>query len=133
MSATFDPKTWFAAIDARDFGMIRKLMAPGHSFSNPMTPQPANADQHIAMMQQMTGAFTGSHKLILTLTEENHVAVYGRWTCAHTGDFNGIKPTGHPVSFTFADFFEIVDGKVGHEAFEMNPMAIMAQIGAKAA
>jgi predicted ester cyclase len=34
-----------------------------------------------------------------------------------------------PVEFSFTDIFHIVGGKVLEEYFEMNPMAIMVQLG----
>ena len=126
-------KTWFAAIDAKDFDGVKALMNPDHQFSNPMTPGPMGPDGHIGMIQMMTGAFAGAHNLVLTVSEGDHVAVRGRWKGTHTGDFNGVPASGKTVAFTFLDMFEIKGGKVSREAFEMNPMAIMAQIGAAAA
>ena len=123
-------KAWFAAIDKKDFAAVKKLMAADHQFHNPMTPGPVGPDQHIGMMQMMTGAFTGEHVLDLLVSEGNHVAVRGRWRGKHTGEFNGIPATNKPVEFSWIDIFEIKDGKVAREAFEMNPMAMMAQIGA---
>ncbi|MBI2718789.1 MAG: ester cyclase [Rhizobiales bacterium] len=85
------------------------------------------------MMQQMTSAFTGAHQLDLLIDDGSHVAVRGHWNGTHTGDFDGMRATGRPVSFTWIDIFEIRNGKVVREAFETNPMAIMAQIDAMAA
>ncbi len=95
-----------------------------------MTPQPLGPDEHIGMMQQMTSSFAGKHELTLLVEDSTHIAVRGRWTGKHTGEFNGIPATGNPVDFTFIDIFEIKNGKVAREAFEMNPMTMMAQIGA---
>lgn len=123
-------KSWFAAIDKKDFAALKKLLAPDHQFHNPMTPQPLGVDEHIGMIQQMTSAFSGEHKLTLLVADDSHVAVRGRWTGKHTGEFNGIPATGKPVDFTFTDILEIKNGKVSREAFEMNPMTFMSQIGA---
>jgi steroid delta-isomerase-like uncharacterized protein len=123
-------KAWFAAMDKKDFAAIKKLMASDHQFYNPMTPQPLGPDQHIGMMQQMVSAFSGEHKLTLLIEDGSHVAVRGRWVGTHTGEFNGVPATHKPVDFTWTDIMEIKDGKVAREAFEMNPMTFMAQIGA---
>jgi predicted ester cyclase len=123
-------KSWFAAIDKKDFNAVKAMMHSGHEFHNPMMPQPANAEGHIGMMQMMTGALSGGHILDLVLEDDNHVVVRGKWSGKHTGEFNGVPATGKSVEFTFTDVFEIIDGKVRKEALEMNPMAIMAQIGA---
>jgi predicted ester cyclase len=122
-------KTWFQAIDKNDFSTVKGLMHPDHKFHNPMTPEAIGIDEHIGMMQMMTGAFTGEHILEQFIEDRDHIVVRGRWAGTHTGEFNGVKATGNRVEFTFIDIFEISGGKVRNEAFEMNPMAIMAQIG----
>jgi predicted ester cyclase len=126
-------KAWFAAIDKREFEKVKGLMHPAHKFHNPMTPAPAGTEEHIGMMQMMTSAFSGQHELELILEEGKHIAVRGRWKGRHTGEFNGVPATGKTVEFTFTDIFEISEGKVRREDFEMNPMAIMAQVSAPVA
>jgi hypothetical protein len=56
-------KAWFNAIDNKDFATIKSLAHQDHKFINPMTPEPANAEMHIGLMQMMSAAFTGSHQL----------------------------------------------------------------------
>jgi predicted ester cyclase len=126
-------KAWFASIDKKDFDTLSNLMHPDHRFQNPMAPQPASANEHLGIMKMMTGALSGEHVLELPVEEGNHVVVKGRWSGKHTGDFNGIAATGNPVQFSWIDILEIVDGQVRREHLEMNPAAIMMQIGAVAA
>ena len=123
-------KAWFEAIDKKDFNTVRNLMDTKHKFRNPMTPEPVGTEEHIGMMQMMTSAFEGKHTLSLVFADDNHVAVSGKWNGKHTGDFNGIPATGKNVEFYFVDIFNIVNGKVVNEHFEMNPSAILQQIGA---
>jgi predicted ester cyclase len=123
-------KAWFAAIDANNFEAVKNLMHPQHSFRNPMTPAAVGSEEHIGMMQMMTSAFEGGHDLELILTDGDYVTVSGRYKGKHTGEFNGMPASNKQVDFTFIDVFQIVDGKVRNEYFEMNPMSIMMQIGA---
>ena len=123
-------KAWFAAIDAKDFNTVRNLMDSKHKFRNPMTPAPIGPEEHIGMMQMMTSAFEGKHTLNLVFGDDDHVAVSGKWNGKHTGEFNGIPATGNAVEFYFVDLFQIVNGKVVNEHFELNPAAILQQIGA---
>ncbi len=122
-------KTWFANIDAAKFENLKNMMSNSHSFNNPMTPAPANGDTHLSMMQMMTGAFSGGHILDVVMAEGEWVTARGRWAGKHTGEFNGIGATGKTVEFSWMDMMQVVDGKVEIEYFEMNPMAIMQQIG----
>jgi predicted ester cyclase len=123
-------KAWFAAIDNRDFDTVRNLMDSKHKFRNPMTPAPAGVDEHIGMMQMMTSAFDGTHSFNVIFGDDDHVAVSGKWSGTHTGDFNGVPATGNKVEFYFVDLFHFVNGKVVNEHMELNPMTIMQQIGA---
>ncbi len=121
---------WFKNIDNHNYEANRALMHEEHEFHNPMTPEAIGPDEHAGMMQMMSSSFSGEHVITLTVSEGNHVAVRGYWEGSHTGEFEGIPATGKKVKFTWADFFQIVDGKVKKEAFEMNPASILDQIGA---
>ena len=123
-------KNWFSHIDTHSFSELRNLMGGNHRFQNPMTPAPIGVDEHLGMMRMMTSAFKGQHHLELILEDGDYVAVSGKWSGKHTGEFNGLAATNKPVQFTFIDIFHIVNGKVTDEHMELNPMAIMAQIGA---
>ena len=123
-------KAWFTAIDENDASSIKKLMAGNHSFHNPMSPAPIGADEHLAMIGQISSAMTGSHLLELTISEGEYVAVKGSWKGKHTGEYNGIAATGNAINFSFTDIFHIVNGKVAEEYFEFNPMTLMTQMGA---
>jgi predicted ester cyclase len=122
-------KTWFAAIDAKDFNTVKNLMDSKHKFRNPMTPAPVGIDEHIGMMQMMTSALEGKHTLNVVFGDDEHIAVSGKWSGKHVGEFNGVPASGNLVEFHFVDILNIVNGKVVNEHLEMNPMAIMQQIG----
>lgn len=120
---------WFKNIDEKNFDANRALMADNHKFHNPMTPQAIGPDEHIGMMQMMTGSFEGTHHADIVVEQSGWVAVHGHWSGKHVGEFEGIPATGNKVEFTWSDMFQIENGKVVNEYFEMNPMSIMAQIG----
>lgn len=122
-------KTWFAAIDAKDFNTLKKLTDTKHKFRNSLTPDPIGVDEHIGMIQNMTSALEGKHTLNLVFGDDDHVAVSGKWSGKHVGEFNGVPATGNQVEFYFVDLFNIVNGKVVNEHLEMNPLTIMQQIG----
>lgn len=122
--------TWFSHIDSKKFDGLKKLMASSHQFNNPMTPAPIGSEQHLGMVQMMTASFDGKHLVDQVVAEGEWVTARGRWTGKHTGEFNGIAATGKPVEFSWIDMMHVVNGKLEEEYFEMNPMAIMQQIGA---
>lgn len=122
-------RAWFAAIDAKDFTELQKLMDRDHQFVNPMMPAPAGSEQHLGMIQMMTTAFDGKHLLDIVISEGDWVSARGHWTGKHAGEFNGIPATGKKVEFSWIDMMHVVKGRVVEEYFEMDPMSIMQQIG----
>jgi len=120
--------TWFANIDGQNFKANKGLMAENHRFHNPLTPNPVGAEEHIGMMQMMTASFEGKHSINQAVKETGWVTVHGTWSGKHIGEFQGVPTTGNSVTFTWADFFKVIDGEVVNEYFEMNPMAIMEQL-----
>lgn len=122
-------KAWFANIDAKKFNELQNMMGSKHKFANPMTPAPISGDQHLGMIQMMTSSLDGEHILDVVISEGDWVTARGRWTGTHMGEFNGIPATGKHVEFTWIDMMHVENGKVSEEYFEMNPMALMQQIG----
>lgn len=120
-------------MDANDFEALEAMLDEKHSFTNPMTAEPGDKLSHLAMIESMTSAFEGKHILDVVMSEGDWVSGKGHWTGRHTGEFNGIAATGTYVIFTWMDMMHVVDGKLLEEYFEMNPMAIMQQIGASQA
>ena len=55
-----------------------------------------------------------------------------RWTITgtHRGEFQGVPPTGRPVSMCGIDFSRIVGGKIAEHWVQFDMMAVMQQIGA---
>src|SRR5215216_4112297 len=92
-------EAWFSHIDTNNFDAVKNLMDARHSFKNPMSPEPANAEEHIGMMQMMTGAFSGQHHFDQLVEQGEWIAVSGHWEGTHTGEFNGVPATGKRVTF----------------------------------
>lgn len=64
----------------------------------------------------------------------DHIVVEGTFAGTHTGplatpDGNEVPPTGKRVEFTFADAFDVQDGKISAHRVYFDQMALMAQLG----
>lgn len=71
--------------------------------------------------------------LELLLGEGDLVAVRHVWRGTHDGPYEGIAATGRPVTFTGADIYRIVDGKIVEEWSEFDELGILRQLGAEVA
>ncbi|BDD07815.1 hypothetical protein FUAX_02470 [Fulvitalea axinellae] len=121
-------ESWFKNIDSQDFEAVGELMADEHTFHSPMSPTPIKAIEHLDMMWTMSDSFSGIHLLDQVIEDGNNVVVRGRWAGKHTREYHGIPASGKKVEFSWIDIFEIVDGKVVNEYFEMDPTSIIEQI-----
>jgi predicted ester cyclase len=48
----------------------------------------------------------------------------------HNGDFQGIRPTGKPISFTGMRFYRLVGGRIAEEWANFDSLGLMQQLGA---
>lgn len=123
-------RKWFAHIDAKDTAALKGLLGPKHSFRSPMAPAPVGAEEHLGMVANLTTALKGGHILDKVLAEGDDVVVSGRYSGKHVADFMGVPATGKQVEFTFIDILHFENGKIADDHLELNPAAVMAQIGA---
>lgn len=122
---------FFQALDNNDFATAEKILGPHHEMYSSMTPEPANAEQHLAISKDFHKAFSeGRHKFIDVIESENKVVARGVWTGVHSGNFKGLPPTNRPVRLTFIIICEIEDGALRKQWLEMDGMSLMMQIGA---
>jgi steroid delta-isomerase-like uncharacterized protein len=63
------------------------------------------------------------------IAEGDRVATKKTFTGTHTGEFNGIPPTGNRVSLTFVDILRLRDGKVVEHWLSMDQLSFMQQLG----
>ena len=85
--------------------------------------------EHVEDLLSRHRAFSEAKWTINTiLAEGDTVAVRYTFTGVHTGEFNGIAPTGKSISREFAAFFRIVDGKVAEGHVFADGAVFLAQL-----
>ena len=122
---------FFKALDNNDFATAKKLLGPNHHIYSSMSPEPANAEQHIAIHTMFTEGFSnGVHEWADILEDGNKVVARGIWSGSHTGTFNGIAPTNKNVHLPFITICEIENNEIKNQWVEMDSMSLMMQLGA---
>jgi len=82
-------------------------------------------------MSSMTqNAFPDAHMKIDDLFAEGY-KVACLWTikCTHTGEYQGIPPTGKKITFQGINIFRIADGKIAEVWSQFNVLGMMQQLG----
>jgi predicted ester cyclase len=120
---------FYAALDQNDTETAVRLLGPNHQVFMPMAPGPMNAEQHVGMSKAFHESFSQSqHELLDIMESGNKIAARGLWHGVHTGDFNGIPPTGKEIRLSFITIAEIENNEVRNQWTEMDSMYLMAQI-----
>ena len=63
------------------------------------------------------------------IAEGDKVAVRQTWRGTHTGNFQGIPPTGKPVTFTSLEVYRVTGGKLAEEWVELDMLGLLQQLG----
>ncbi len=71
-----------------------------------------------------------NHHILDIVAEGDKVAVRINITGTHKGEFQGIPPTGKPISIDGMDFLTIKECKIVEEWLNSDMMGLMQQIGA---
>jgi steroid delta-isomerase-like uncharacterized protein len=61
--------------------------------------------------------------------QDDKVVLRARFQGTHTGDFNGIPPTGRTVDVPFLMLYRIEDGKIAQHWLEANHITLLSQLG----
>lgn len=87
-------------------------------------------EELIGHIQFFDGAFP-KYELFIEeiMTEGNKVLLQARLTGTHTGEFNGIPPTGRKVDLPFAVRYTMKDHKIIDHWLIADQMLLMEQLG----
>jgi predicted ester cyclase len=102
-----------------------------HFSQNAMFNGVRSLDLLLARQKMMRTAFTGYRRIIEDqIGEGDKVVTRVTFEGVHTGEFNGVAPTGTSVKFRGVAIDRLEDGKVVEMWHMADTMALMQQIGA---
>jgi steroid delta-isomerase-like uncharacterized protein len=92
---------------------------------------PLDAEGHKQYSVVMSTAFPDLERTLEDLVAEGDKVVV-RWSArgTHSGDFNGIPPTGKQASSSGITIFRIADGQIVEEWSESDMLGLLQQVGA---
>ena len=112
-------------------GIVDELMTPNfqHHFKDPRLPKGREGMKAIG--RGVVGAFPDVHANIQDLIAEgDRVVERTNAHGTHKGDFNGVPPTGRPVSWSELHVYRIENGKIAELWSEIDFLGMMTQVGA---
>ena len=106
-------------------------MAPNfvHHLTDPRLP--AGRDGIKALGQVIVAGFPDVHAAVQDLIADGDRVIERTQTSAtHTGEFNGISPTGKQVEWTEIHIYRLEDGKIAEQWSEIDLLGLLVQLGA---
>ena len=122
-------RKFLVTMDAQDWDAFKELMAPEHRFYSPLGP-PMGRNEHVSVDKEFFRAFDARHHILDMVAEGDKVAIRGKTTMVHRGEFQGISPTGKQFELPWLDIMRIENGKNAEEWLSMDLMALMQQLQA---
>ncbi len=122
-------RRWIQEMDKKNFAIIEELAAPDSIFYYPgMEPFNRAAEQDL--MKAFYSAFPDIQHTIHELIAEGDKVV-SRVTLrgTHSGDFQGIAPTGKQVSIEFPMIEHFVGGKIKEHRVYYDQLGFLQQLG----
>jgi predicted ester cyclase len=110
-------------------GVFDELIAPNYVNHNFPAPAPG-----VEGFKQVIGVFLGGFPdmritIEADLAEGDRVVTRGYFTGAHTGNFQGIPPTGKQVKINYIDIWRVENGKCVENWVQMDQVGLMQQLG----
>ncbi len=121
----FDAEVW----NGRNPSQVEELFAASHIFRAAGNP-PLDREGHRQMIAHFQDAFPDGHNTSEELLAEGDTVVQ-RWTFrgTHHGAFQGIPPTGKPVTLTGISIWQVESGKIVESWHELDTLGLMHQLG----
>ncbi|MDA4129527.1 MAG: ester cyclase [Thaumarchaeota archaeon] len=111
--------------------IVDELCAPDfvNNFLDPRIPN--NREGFKMLGRSVASAFPDVHVTVLDLVAEgDRVVERNTVRATHTGEFNGIPPTGKKVVWTEIDMYRLSNGKIVEMWPEIDMLSLLTQIGA---
>jgi predicted ester cyclase len=116
----------------KDPSVIDELASPDYVGYDPTEPEPVRGPAGLrAQLQTYIDAFEGAHVTVDEQFAEGDL-VATRWTGrgTHTGEIQGVAPTGKEVTVTGITISRVENGKVVEERQVWDALGMLVQIGA---
>ena len=117
-------------MDAHDFDNLDEVLT--EDFQLHLGAASFDRNQTEDMIRMFYNAFPDfTHNVEQILAVDGMVVLRATDRATHTGDFQGIAPTGRRVSFGQIGIYRMVDGKIAEIWEEADIMGLMQQLGAE--
>lgn len=125
-------REWIEQFNARNHGYEAEILASDYIAYVPdsLSPAPLDHDAWTGFLQGFLEGFPDLHLEIEdAVADQQMVAQRILFTGTHTGNFQGLPPTGRTVRFSGLELNHVRDGRVDKHWFQLDQVTMMQQLG----
>jgi steroid delta-isomerase-like uncharacterized protein len=120
----------YEELDKNNFDIYSELTTLDYLGHFPGSTQPMNREEREQFSRMFYKAFPdGQHTVDDLIAEGDKVAARLTARGTHQGEFQGVSPTGKPISFTGMRVFRFINGKIAEEWANLDMLGLLQQIG----
>ena len=122
-------RRWIEGFDEKNFGIVDEMATPNAVFYYPGS-EPFNRESMQSFFKAFSSAFPDhQHTIDEQIAEGNKVVTRFTIRATHTGDLQGIAPTGKPVTIEGNLIDHIVGGKIEDHRASYDMLGLLQQLG----
>lgn len=126
-------RRFFRAFEANDRDALKEVLAPDLAAHVPHVSSESGTASREELLQTIDlfhAAFSDQHYDIEDqVAEGDKVVTRTTWRATHSGEFQGLPPTGNQVTMTGIAIERIKDGKIVERWLNMDQVSLMQQLG----
>lgn len=112
----------------KDQTNVKTLLAP--DFVLQQADGPHNQEEFLQHLIYFLTAFSDTHFTVEEqIAEGDQVVTRGTWSGTHSGDFQGVPPTGKRIAISAVLFDRIEDSKIVEHRSQFDMLSMMQQLG----
>lgn len=116
------------AVDANDQDRLKELLAPDFVAHQPEGPQ--NRQAFLQHLSSLRVAFSDSRFTVEEqVAEGDKVATRATWQAVHSGEYQGLSPTGKQIAVSAFFIGRIQDGKIVESRSLFDQLSMMQRLG----
>ncbi len=124
------PRRFFKAFETNDQAALKEVLAPDFVAHHPGNPDPLSREELLQIINSYKAAFSDQQYTIEDqIAEGDKVATRVIWRATHSGDYQGVPPTGKRVAISGIAISRIKDGQIVERWLDLDAMGLMQQLG----
>jgi steroid delta-isomerase-like uncharacterized protein len=124
------PRRFFKAMETNDQTVLKEVLAPNFKAYHFGSPEPISREELLQALLMYEEAFSDQkYTIIDQVAEGDRVTTRTTWEATHSGEYQGLPPTGKRVLVSGIAISRIEDGQIVERWLEVDRLGWMQQLG----